>query len=262
MKLSSRIVFWFQTLIVIGCFSALQAQTTPGTYVATGVKGSVSWVHPKSKAQAPLTNGQKLPQGAIITTGADSSAVLVFSNGATATLQADTTIEVAKFAQQSFAPEALLDESLEPSISSTELNIIKGELVGEVRKLRTGSDFTVNSPVGAAGVRGTKFAVKYDPVTNTLSIQTSVGLVVFIPEVGAGGELSIGAEQQITVEDGVAGGVEALTESQRDAINAVVQAAVEAVNEVLSEPAAPDAPPVIETPITVPNVDEISGSNP
>jgi hypothetical protein len=53
----------------------------------------------------------------------------------------------------------------EPTTSVTKLNLTKGELVGKVVHLNIdrGSEFTVQTPVGAAGIRGTTFEIIFRP---------------------------------------------------------------------------------------------------
>src|SRR5690606_6455820 len=53
----------------------------------------------------------------------------------------------------------------EPSVSRTKLNLTRGELVGNVKTLRKeqGSSFTVQTPAGAAGIRGTTFRIVFRP---------------------------------------------------------------------------------------------------
>ena len=53
----------------------------------------------------------------------------------------------------------------EPGTSVTKLNLTRGELVGRVVHLNVdkGSEFTVRTPVGAAGIRGTIFRIIFRP---------------------------------------------------------------------------------------------------
>jgi hypothetical protein len=53
----------------------------------------------------------------------------------------------------------------EPSTSRTKLNLSRGELVGNVKKLNydAGSSFNIQTPVGAAGIRGTTFRIVFRP---------------------------------------------------------------------------------------------------
>jgi hypothetical protein len=137
-------------------------------------------------AVTDLEKGAKVPQQAKINTLADSSAVLVFSNGATTQLGADTELVIEEYLQNPFTETvkvaAIQDE---PSASKTRLSLNRGELVGNVKKLNydKGSEFTITTPVGAAGIRGTTFRIVYRPTTNGqafFNLSTSVGNVAFL----------------------------------------------------------------------------------
>ena len=92
--------------------------------------------------------------------------VLAFSNGATTHLGAETELIVEEFLQDPFANAvALRDVTEEPSQSRTRLRLNRGELTGKVAKLKhdKGSTFVVETPVGAAGIRGTTFRIVFTP---------------------------------------------------------------------------------------------------
>jgi len=59
----------------------------------------------------------------------------------------------------------------EPTTSITKLNLVRGELMSNVKHLRRdkGSVFSVQTPVGAAGIRGTTFQVLFRPSGNFAS---------------------------------------------------------------------------------------------
>lgn len=108
----------------------------------------------------------KVPRSAKINTQAGSSVVLAFSNGATTHLGADTELIVEEFLQDPFSSAvALRDVAEEPSQSRTKLRLNRGELTGKVAKLKhdKGSTFVVETPVGAAGIRGTTFRIVFTP---------------------------------------------------------------------------------------------------
>lgn len=109
----------------------------------------------------------RVPQAAKIVTGKDSSIVLVFSNGATTQLGSDTELVIEEFLQDPFAKIVRIAELVEePSRSRTRLALNRGELVGNVKKLKhaEGSSYTIVTPVGAAGIRGTTFRIVFRPV--------------------------------------------------------------------------------------------------
>lgn len=220
MKLTSRITVWFQALVIIGCFSTLNAQTKAGSYQAAEVQGTATWTNPETKAVASLTSGQKLPQGAIITTSDKSSVVLVFSSGAIATISANSSLEVTRFSQSDFSETDLLDDKVEPSVSVTDLKLINGEVTSEVRRLRTGSEYNVNTPVGAAGVRGTLFSVSYNAATGEATISVLSGVVVAHLPTGEDFNVSANTLLRIPGQNGQSGQLDALTPEQRASLEA------------------------------------------
>lgn len=109
----------------------------------------------------------RVPTSAKIVTAKDASIVLVFSNGATTQLGSDTELVIEEFLQDPFASTVrMADLAEEPSRSRTRLALNRGELVGNVKKLKhaEGSSYTVVTPVGAAGIRGTTFRIVFRPV--------------------------------------------------------------------------------------------------
>jgi hypothetical protein len=102
----------------------------------------------------------------VVNTDKNSSVVLVFSNGATMNLAQETSLAIDEFTQDPFADEISVAQlTAEPSASRTRLNLSRGELVGNVKKLNydAGSSFEVQTPVGAAGIRGTTFRIIFRP---------------------------------------------------------------------------------------------------
>jgi hypothetical protein len=113
-----------------------------------------------------LKNGTELTQGYVVNTGKNSSVVLAFSNGATLNLAADTSLAIDEFTQDPFAEDQSVSKlTSEPTTSKTKLNLSRGELVGNVKKLNydAGSSFSIQTPVGAAGIRGTTFRIIFRP---------------------------------------------------------------------------------------------------
>jgi hypothetical protein len=171
---------------ITASFIALAAQAAelaPAAYSAGAVTGDVTFKVPGASEFQPLASGAALPQGAVIKTGAESRVVIVFGSGSTAAIAPNSEIEITKFEQELFSGAVPVDS--EPSVSNTQIRIIEGGVASRVAKLKTGSNYTVNSPVGAAGVRGTTFNVFYSVTTGEFSVATTEGLVVFS---SAGGE--------------------------------------------------------------------------
>ncbi len=153
------------------------ANLAPGAYSAGSVKGDVSYKLAGSSQYQPLAAGVALPQGATIKTGPKSTATIVFGSGSIAVIDPDSVVEVSKFVQDVFSGPVPVDA--EPAVSETEIKIIDGAVTAKVAKLKKGSAFTVSSPVGAAGVRGTSFKYFYNSKSGKAGLHVTEGGVNF-----------------------------------------------------------------------------------
>jgi hypothetical protein len=148
------------------------------------VEGHVDAISNASGQSRVLHDGDLLSDGTTIVTAVGANVILVFSNGATLNVAADSTLNIDEFIQDPFADNIKIsDLKAEPGTSTTKLNLTKGELVGKVVHLNVdrGSEFTVQTPVGAAGVRGTVFKIIFRPGPNgttIFTVLTSEGRVV------------------------------------------------------------------------------------
>jgi hypothetical protein len=169
--------FWLVALL-LWAPGWLSAQTAPvskvvGRIIAVKVVGTVTVtdVRDPMRPRKLVENGE-VTEGQIISTGDDSRVLLVFSNGATVNLAAKSTLSIDEFLQDPFAQPVKVSELVdEPTTSITKLNLIRGELMSNVKHLRRekGSVFSVQTPVGAAGIRGTTFQILYRPLGNVAS---------------------------------------------------------------------------------------------
>jgi len=126
------------------------------------VSGTVTIIDAKAQRK-PLANGATFQEGSLVETGVNSTAELVFSNGASVVLTPNTLIELRTFRQ---VPSADITDPYrqiekDPSPSVTELEVPRGKIIGEVRKLNALSTFTVKTPAGLVRIRGTVFTVEY-----------------------------------------------------------------------------------------------------
>ncbi len=170
-----RFLSWLLIGALAGVMSAVAQTPAAPSGVPTVVGGAELILVAKKSGRVEMTvggtvtaleNGAKVPQKAKINTFGDGSVVLVFSNGATTQLGADSELIIEEFLQDPFASDIKVAEiSDEPSQSRTKLALNKGELVGNVKKLKydKGSSFIVQTPVGAAGIRGTTFRIVFRP---------------------------------------------------------------------------------------------------
>jgi hypothetical protein len=126
------------------------------------VSGTVTLIDAKAQRK-PLANGATFQEGSLVETGLNSSAELVFSNGASVVLTPNTLLDLRTFRQVPSADIAAPYRQIEkdPSPSVTELEVPRGKIIGEVRKLNALSTFTVKTPAGLVRIRGTVFTVEY-----------------------------------------------------------------------------------------------------
>jgi hypothetical protein len=146
-----------------------------------------------------------------------------------------------EFLQNPFGNLKVSTTDKEPSLSSTRITLNRGELVGDV-KLRheEGSDFIVNTPVGAAGIRGTVFRIVFRPGTDGkafFQLTTATGRVEYTPPgQGQGNNSTIpgGTQASGTAKVDVPQGQEVLIVDVDVSVNAQGQVVVTAL---------PPAPP-------------------
>lgn len=153
-----RIPFTILCVLVISALSAHAAQLA--TAKVLSVNGTVT-KYSQSGGNSPLKVGEILVQGDSISATALSSAMIVFSNGSELTIEENTSINLTQLEQDSFAGGQSYEElQADPSKSQTLLELNYGELSGHVKKLRPGSNFSIETPLGTAAIRGTKFTIK------------------------------------------------------------------------------------------------------
>ena len=156
-----------------------------GQILATRVRGSVSVTDTSTGVTSVLHDGDKLTEKHTVTTAKGGAVILIFSNGATVSMSEESVLNIEEFQQDPFGgPVKISDLKKEPTTSITKLNMTRGDIVGKVVHLNIdgGSEFTVVTPVGAAGIRGTTFEIVFIPDGNgnaTFAIRTADGRVVF-----------------------------------------------------------------------------------
>jgi hypothetical protein len=152
--------------------------------------------------RVPLKNGDLVTESDTVVTGKNSSVVLVFMNGSSVKLGADSKLGIDEFKMDPLAdPVTLSGLKEEPSVSKTALNLAFGEMVGDVKKLNKSSSYSIKTPVGAAGIRGTIYRIVYKPTSDGkafFTVSTAEGLVVMTGLID--GEIPIPPGQEVVVE--------------------------------------------------------------
>jgi hypothetical protein len=205
-KSFSWVLLYGTFAFVCAIASAQTGARSPGRIVVAKAIGKVTATNLTDKSQRALVDNDVLTQNYAVATGAESRAVLVFANGATINLGSDATLSIEEFLQDPFDEKVVVsDLTEEPSTSVTRLNLARGELVGNVKHLKRekGSSFIVNTPVGAAGIRGTTFRIVFRPDASgrvTFTLSTSEGAILFEAPQATGVSVETGKEVTATVE--------------------------------------------------------------
>jgi hypothetical protein len=176
-----------------------------GHIVAAKVTGTVTATNQEDKTSRELKTNDILYQHHVVNTAANSSVILVFSNGATLNIGAESTLSIDEYLQDPLEKEiSLADLKEEPNSSVTKLNLSRGELVGNVKHLREdrGSSFTVNTPVGAAGIRGTTFRIVFRPDATGkvfFTLSTAEGVVLLEGATSATSSVNVETGKEVVV---------------------------------------------------------------
>jgi len=133
------------------------SQGKKGALVIASLKGKVE-VQDRYETK-PASAGQVVTSQKSILTGTDGSAVIIFTNGTSASIGPNTQLFFQNIWQREFRASSSrvsqIKEETSPSRIAMELKM--GELVVDVKKLKKDSSFLIDSPVAAVGIRGTKF---------------------------------------------------------------------------------------------------------
>ena len=194
---------------------------------AVRVVGQVELVNPVGQ-RSVLSPGSEFGQGHSVVTGARSSAVLYLPNGSVVNVAANSSLAVSELLQDPYDPSLGSYDTLraDPSRSSTRLQLNYGEVVGQVKSLRSDSRFEIATEVGVAGIRGTIVKVTFGVDSEGKKVMTVVNAdgVVLVQSMNVDGltefqAIPPGTEATIMVDD-VAGTVSYsnLTASQIRAI--------------------------------------------
>lgn len=156
-------------------------------------------------SEQPLLEGSLVPIGSSVRTGLGGSAMLLFSNGASLTIEPNTGIKLVSYQTGDTLPADAPDfgeHTEEPTSSTTLLQMEEGRVIGEVPDLRQGSSWEIETPSGTAGVRGTTIVSerRVDATTGAVSYDIAFYNGAGYVQLPNGQIVSVPANQQITVD--------------------------------------------------------------
>jgi len=247
MKISTLFRFLFCAFIAAGCALAASAQTAAGQIKAAKVEGQVSKIKADGTT-APLKNGDMLTETDAVLTGKGGGVVLVFSNGSSVKVGSDTRLAIDEFKMDPLAEDLKPGELKggEPSVSQTKLNLAYGEMVGDVKKLNKSSTYSIKTPVGAAGIRGTVFRIVFRPAADGkafFTISTADGKVVMEGVTTAEIPVDAGKEVVVEIDTNNPANPNIVTQDIPAATKTLITEASVAIAEVLKDIVIPPTPP-------------------
>lgn len=182
----------------------IDSNLQPGIIVLTGYQGDVKISLSSSGETLRPSKGAILKQGHVIVTGPNSSAALAFENGAVMEVGPSSKFAIQEFQQAPWdvSPEKLAEMKTEPSKSKTSGFLEYGDIITGVKKLKSGSQLDISTPIGTAGIRGTDFKTSSSKNSNgspksfTVSVATGE---VGVRSAGGGEAVPVAAGLSSTV---------------------------------------------------------------
>ena len=166
------------------CLLAISALSTHAAELATAKVLSVSGTVIKTEGgggsfkvggrESPLKAGDILREGDRIHSTEGSKVFLVFSNGSEITLFQNSSLSIVDLEQEPYTSKRVYNElEADPSKSQTLLELDYGQLDGHVKKLSNTSSFNIETPLGTAAIRGTRFSISLLFTGNKLILSVS-----------------------------------------------------------------------------------------
>ena len=196
-------------------------QTRAGKAEVRNVRGSAKYSQ-GGGVWVPLKVGTVLRAGSVVQTGPDTIVdFFLGDNGPVVRMTGET--------QLGFDKLSIMGGGVEPVIE-TQLNITNGRILGNVKKLAAASNYTIKTPTGQAGVRGTdyevtvtvrgqEYVVTYTSVNGTLVATALVGGNQITRTINTGESWTPGTQDN----------PEPITTAQRNAIIGEIQEALDII---------------------------------
>jgi len=144
-----------------------EASDPKGAIIIASIEGEVAVTNNLSGANLPAPSvaaGKILSDGHTVKTGPNGKVILLFSTGTVTTLKPDSTLNIKKFTQGKIPAGTNLNAiKEEPSASDVLIDLNVGDMVVDIKKLKKESSFNIDSPVGTAGIRGTRVGMNIRP---------------------------------------------------------------------------------------------------
>ena len=203
-------------LLALGLTPVLSLAALTNGKLQVGIVKDEAYLYDKQGKKEPLKTARIFQEGFRVETTPKNTVELILSNGSTLIVSPDTLLEVKTFRQ--VVSDRIVEGEYqkldkEPSPSITEIEVIRGKVVGEVRKLNPQSSYTIKTPVGVARIRGTIYTVEFadnGKGTGTLNIGCVRGSVEATVFAANSGPIAVRPGDQLSVQAPVPKPVEAV----------------------------------------------------
>jgi hypothetical protein len=202
--------------LALGLTPVLSLAALTNGKLQVGIVKDEAYLYDKQGKKEPLRTARIFQEGFRVETTPKNTVELILSNGSTLIVSPDTLLEV-KTVRQVVSDRIVEGEyqklDKEPSPSITEIEVIRGKVVGEVRKLNPQSSYTIKTPVGVARIRGTIYTVEFadnGKGTGTLNIGCVRGSVEATVFAANSGPIAVRPGDQLSVQAPVPKPVEAV----------------------------------------------------
>lgn len=221
---------------------AASAQTSLGQIIVAKVQGQVTKIGADG-ASVALKDGDPLVESDTVVTAKQSGVVLVFANGSSVKVGSDSRLAVEEFKMDPLTEDVRPGTlKAEPNKSKTTLNLSYGEMVGDVKKLNSSSTYSIKTPVGAAGIRGTVYRIVFTPSANgraSFQVQTAEGIVVVQGVTEREVPVAAGKEVVVEIDSTNPAGANVITRDLSPENQAAIKDAAQAITEVLNDASVP-----------------------
>lgn len=186
--LEGRVVAGILVILVIIIADGVRRENEEFVATLTGITGTVTVAQTEEAPAVPATINQKLVDDMVVRTGAASSATIEFPDGSASTLDQNSALLI-----------KLMEYSRAGRWRTRSFYLLAGRMWSNVGQyFGPQSEMKIHTPSAVAAVRGTQYAVSYDPAKNQTIIQCNDGYVTaegFTGQslwVGQGGQSVVG----------------------------------------------------------------------
>jgi hypothetical protein len=208
----------------------------PGEVVVITLEGTATATDMATGQLRKLVVGDRLLQGTRISTNGRSKVGLGFTNGTFLEVAPDSQFTVQEFFQEPWDADShdVENAEAEPSRSRTTLFLNAGQVLADIKKLKSGSGMEIVTPLASAGIRGTKgqitHTVNSDGSPQRTNVNVPEGAMTVTPQGGGDPVTATGSTTGIvstsTAANGQGSGIQVTTgQSTPQASAAILQSA-------------------------------------